>query len=95
MECNFNRLNSYNDLPSGVSSLIEKNIDATFYGIASGRSMEGVGIFDGDLLIIDRSVGVKQGDVIFLLITVCMFVRLLILIITCCFLQAKNTHQLK
>lgn len=64
MECNFNRLNSYNDLPSGVSGLIEKNKDATFYGIASGRSMEGVGIFDGDLLIIDRSVDVKQGDVI-------------------------------
>ena len=26
--------------------------------------MEGVGIFDGDLLIIDRSVDVKLGDVI-------------------------------
>ncbi|MGX1111585.1 DNA polymerase V [Pseudoalteromonas sp. MBR-15] len=41
-----------------------KNKVATFNGIASGRSMEGVGIFEGDLLIIDRSVDVKRGDVI-------------------------------
>ena len=55
---------SYNAFQNGVAGLIEKNKDATFYGIASGCSMEGVGIFDGDLLIIDRSVDVKQGDVI-------------------------------
>ncbi len=61
---NINKLSNYTELPDGVSGLIEKNKDATFYGIASGRSMEGVGIFDGDLLIIDRSVDVKQGDVI-------------------------------
>ncbi|MCG9708226.1 S24 family peptidase [Pseudoalteromonas sp. Isolate3] len=64
MESNFNKANNFKDLPNGVAGLIEKNKDATFYGIASGRSMEGVGIFDGDLLIIDRSVDVKQGDVI-------------------------------
>jgi DNA polymerase V len=56
--------NSYNEFQNGVAGLIEKNKDATFYGVASGRSMEGVGIFDGDLLIIDRSVDVKHGDVI-------------------------------
>lgn len=55
---------SYNAFQNGVAGLIEKNKDATFYGIASGSSMEGVGIYDGDLLIIDRSVDVKQGDVI-------------------------------
>ena len=64
MESNFNKANNFKNLPNGVEGLIEKNKDATFYGIASGRSMEGVGIFDGDLLIIDRSVDVKQGDVI-------------------------------
>ena len=64
MESNFNKANNFKDLPNGVAGLIEKNKDATFYGIASGRSMEGVGIFDGDLLIIDRSDDVKQGDVI-------------------------------
>ena len=38
--------------------------DATFIGRASGNSMEGVGIFSGDLLIIDRAATVKHGDVI-------------------------------
>lgn len=61
LESNFNKADNFKDLPNGVAGLIEKNKDATFYGIASGRSMEGVGIFDGDL---DRSVHVKQGDVI-------------------------------
>jgi len=64
MESNFNKANNYVDLPNGVGGLIEKNKDATFYGIASGRSMEGVGIFDGDLLVIERGLTVKQGDVI-------------------------------
>lgn len=62
IESNFNKLNNYTDLPSGVSGLIEKNKNATFYGITSGRSMKGVGIFD--LLVIDRSASVRQGDVI-------------------------------
>jgi DNA polymerase V len=38
--------------------------DSTFIGRASGRSMEGVGIYDGDLLIIDRAKDIKQNDVI-------------------------------
>ena len=38
--------------------------DATFVGRASGNSMEGVGIFDGDILIIDRAKTVKNYDVI-------------------------------
>lgn len=64
MGCNFKKLNDYTNLPKDVSGLIEKNKNATFYGIASGRSMEGVGIFDGDLLMIDRSLSVEPGDVI-------------------------------
>lgn len=38
--------------------------DSTFVGRASGRSMEGVGIFDGDVLIIDRAKVVKNYDII-------------------------------
>lgn len=49
---------------------LEKSLDqsllnnSTYIGRASGRSMEEVGIFDGDLLIIDRAVEVKNNDVI-------------------------------
>ncbi|WP_178387073.1 hypothetical protein [Pseudoalteromonas sp. PAB 2.2] len=45
MESSFNKANNFKDLPNGVAGLIEKNKDATSYGIASDRSMEGAGIF--------------------------------------------------
>ena len=35
---------------------IIKNKDATFYAKVKGSSMKNVGIFDGDLLVIDRSL---------------------------------------
>lgn len=50
------------DLANTLDSTFIK--DSTFIGRASGRSMEGVGIFDGDLLIIDRGQEVKHYDVI-------------------------------
>jgi len=37
---------------------------ATYLARASGDSMEGVGIFDHDLLIIDRSLEPRNGDVV-------------------------------
>ncbi|MGY8835116.1 MAG: LexA family protein [Enterobacterales bacterium] len=64
MESNVNKANDYAQLLDGLTGLLEKNKDATFYGVASGRSMEGIGIFDGDVLLIDRSLDVKPGDVI-------------------------------
>lgn len=49
-----------------LNKTIDANLlsDSTFIGRASGRSMEAVGIFDGDLLIIDRAKSVKHYDVI-------------------------------
>ena len=49
---------------------LEKNLDNsllsdfTFVGCASGNGMEGVGIFSGDLLIMDRAAKVKHDDVV-------------------------------
>lgn len=37
---------------------------STFIGRASGVSMQGVGIYDGDLIIINRALKPEQGDVI-------------------------------
>ncbi|WP_405598089.1 MULTISPECIES: S24 family peptidase [unclassified Pseudoalteromonas] len=50
----------------GVSldQLLIKHPDATFIGIASGCSMQEVGIFEGDLLVVDRAEQAKDGDVI-------------------------------
>ena len=40
-----------------------KNPSSTFFGRARGSSMEGAGIFDGDLLVIDKSLEPYEGAV--------------------------------
>ena len=54
----------YKELGLSLDQLLIRHPNATFIGQASGASMQGVGIFDGDLLIVDRSINVKNGDVI-------------------------------
>ena len=60
--------------PSPAQDWIEEGIDlnahlishpaASFIVRASGESMEGSGIFDGDELIVDRSLSPADGDVV-------------------------------
>lgn len=54
----------YKELSLSLDQLLISHPNATFIGQASGESMQGVGIFDGDLLIVDRSLSVKNGDII-------------------------------
>jgi len=54
----------YTELGVSLDELLIKHPDATFIGIASGSSMQEVGIFQGDLLIIDRAEPAENGDVI-------------------------------
>lgn len=54
----------YKELGLSLDQLLIKHPDATFIGVASGESMQGVGIFDGDLLLVDRAVDAKNDDVI-------------------------------
>lgn len=54
----------YKELGLSLDQLLIKHPDATFIGVASGESMQGVGIFDGDLLLVDRAEEAKNGDVI-------------------------------
>lgn len=51
-----------NDL--SLTDYFVKNRDATLIVEARGDSMIDVGIFEGDILIIDRSVGPKPGDIV-------------------------------
>jgi len=60
--------------PSPADDYMEKKLDlnehfikhpeATFYCRVSGHSMMGAGIFDGDLLIVDRAVNPAHGNVV-------------------------------
>jgi DNA polymerase V len=55
------------DYVDGDLDLMEMLIQhpaATFYCRVSGDSMEGAGIFDGDILIVDRATTAAHGDVV-------------------------------
>lgn len=54
----------YLQLPLSLDALLIEHPSATFIAKADGHSMQGVGIFNGDILIIDRHVQVKNHDVI-------------------------------
>jgi len=47
-----------------LNKYLIKNPPATFFVRVSGDSMEGAGIHNGDLLIVDRSIEAKSGHVI-------------------------------
>lgn len=49
-----------------IDQIVVKHKEATFYAKASGTSMIGAGIDDGDILVIDRSLEARDGK-----ITVC------------------------
>ncbi len=54
----------YQMLGLSLDNLLIEHPSATYIGLASGESMIHAGIFDGDLLVIDRSVSLHNGDVI-------------------------------
>ena len=54
----------YTELGVTLDELLIKHPNATFIGLASGNSMQEVGIFEGDLLVIDRAERAENGDVI-------------------------------
>tara|TARA_B100000745_G_C20151817_1_gene394899 strand:+ start:3228 stop:3662 length:435 start_codon:yes stop_codon:yes gene_type:complete len=47
-----------------VHDLLVKNPTSTFFVRVSGDSMEGKGIFSGDVLAVDRSLEVKSGRIV-------------------------------
>jgi DNA polymerase V len=47
-----------------LNKLLVKNRIATFFLKVSGDSMEGCGIFNGDILVVDRSVEPKHGKIV-------------------------------
>lgn len=55
------------DYVDGELDLLELLIQrpsSTFFCRVSGDSMEGAGIFDGDILIVDRAITANHGDVV-------------------------------
>jgi len=47
-----------------LNEYLIKHPAATYYVRAAGDSMEGIGIYGGDILIVDRAVNAQDGDVV-------------------------------
>ena len=50
--------------PLDLNELLIDNPTATFFVRVSGDSMEGARIFNGDILVVDRSVTPKDGSIV-------------------------------
>ena len=47
-----------------INDLVVQNPASTFFVRVQGDSMEGAGIFSGDVLVVDRSVTPKDGSIV-------------------------------
>lgn len=47
-----------------INDLVVKNPASTFFVRVRGDSMEGAGIFSGDVLVVDRAVEAKDGKIV-------------------------------
>ena len=54
----------YTQLDLSLDELLIEHPNATFLGLARGDSMQGFGIFDKDVLIVDRSLKAHNMDII-------------------------------
>ncbi|RPA22700.1 LexA family protein [Shewanella frigidimarina] len=54
----------YTQLGMSLDDLLIEHPSSTFIGIAQGESMQDIGIFDGDMIIVDRHETARNGDVI-------------------------------
>lgn len=50
--------------PLNLHDLLVKNESATFFVKVAGDSMEGARIFDGDILVVDRSIEPQNGMIV-------------------------------
>ena len=54
----------YLEPPLDLNKLLVKRPAATYFVRVQGDSMEGKGIYDGNLLVVDRSLDPRDGDVV-------------------------------
>lgn len=52
----------YIELALDINEMLVKNPATTFYGKVNGNSMEDARLYDGDIVVIDRSLEPRNGD---------------------------------
>ncbi len=82
----------YADKKLDLNELCIRNPSATFFIRVAGDSMQGAGIYDGDILIVDKSLTAKTRDVIVAVIDGEFLVKRLCRQGNRIFLAAENFH---
>jgi len=80
----------FTELSISLDKYLIEHPAATFMAYANGNSMVRIGIYHGDILIIDRSLNAKDGDVIIALLHGEFTVKQISIIDGILFLVPKN-----
>ena len=82
----------FTELSISLDKYLIKNPAATFMAYANGKSMVQSGIHHGDILIIDRSLNARDGDIIVALLYGEFMIKQLSIIKDTFFLVPKNSE---
>ena len=82
----------YRESELDINELVIAHPDATFYVRVSGDSMEGAGIFEGDVLVVDRALDARNNTIIVALVNGEFTVKRLTMSGDTLFLMPENPH---
>ena len=82
----------FTELSISLDKHLIRNPSATFMAYANGNSMVRVGIHHGDILVIDRSLSARDGDVIIALLHGEFMIKQISIIDGLLFLVPKNSQ---
>lgn len=82
------------DLTIDMNRHLVKHPSTTFYGRVKGHSMKDAGIFDGDLLVIDKSIEPKDNKIAVCYIDGSFTVKRIKIDNNCCWLIPENKDYL-
>tara|TARA_B100000780_G_C21066829_1_gene429061 strand:+ start:348 stop:794 length:447 start_codon:yes stop_codon:yes gene_type:complete len=81
----------FKELRISIDQEVVKNAEATFYARVAGESMQGAGLDDGDLLVIDRSKDPQDNNIAVCFIDGEFTVKRLKIEADCMYLMPENS----
>ena len=82
----------FKELRISIDQEVVRNEEATFYARVSGESMQGAGLDDGDLLVIDRSLEPQDDKIAVCFIDGSFTVKRLKVDVNCIYLMSENKN---
>ena len=82
----------FKELRISIDQEVVRNEEATFYARVSGESMQGAGLDDGDLLVIDRSIEPQDNKIAVCFIDGSFTVKRLKVDLECIYLMPENKN---